>query len=148
MQDVASSDWLSDNFGVRIRYNALGDINANVIVNPQQAFGITNQVSSVAMHAGSTIAVTNPKIAKGIVYLPAVSSSQKWPNAVDQGVYNGGGVAEGAYVSISKVGLGKAAVIGDSSPVEDATPKYLREENGQTKKHMMVTKSRMMLYCL
>lgn len=134
MQDVASSDWLSDNFGVRIRYNALGDINANVIVNPQQAFGITNQVSSVAMHAGSTIAVTNPQIAKGIVYLPAVSSSQKWPNAVDQGVYNGGGVAEGAYVSISKVGLGKAAVIGDSSPVEDATPKYLREENGQTKK--------------
>ncbi|SYX83742.1 OB-fold tRNA/helicase-type nucleic acid binding-protein [Paenibacillus alvei] len=134
MQDVASSDWLSDNFGVRIRYNALGDINANVIVNPQQAFGITNQVSSVAMHAGSTIAVTNPQIAKGIVYLPAVSSSQKWPNAVDQGVYNGGGVAEGTYVSISKVGLGKAAVIGDSSPVEDATPKYLREENGQTKK--------------
>jgi len=134
MQDVASSDWLSDNFGVRIRYNALGDINANVIVDPQQAFGITNQVSSVAMHAGSTVAITNPQIAKGIVYLPAVSSSQKWPNAVDQGVYNGGGVAEGAYVSISKVGLGKAAVIGDSSPVEDATPKYLREENGQTKK--------------
>ena len=33
-----------------------------------------------------------------------------------------------------KVGAGKAAFIGDSSPVEDATPKYLREENGATKK--------------
>lgn len=134
MQDVANSDWLADNFGMRIRYNALGDINANIIVPPQQALDITNQVNSVAMHAGSTIAITNPQIAKGIVYVPALTSSQKWPNAVDQGVYNGGGVAEGAYVAIAKVGLGKAAVIGDSSPVEDATPKYLREENGQKKK--------------
>jgi hypothetical protein len=49
-------------------------------------------------------------------------------------VYNGGGRAEGAYAAIAKVGAGKAAFIGDSSPVEDATPKYLREENGATKK--------------
>ncbi|MGZ4031746.1 MAG: endonuclease, partial [Tumebacillaceae bacterium] len=53
--------------------------------------------------------------------------------AVDQGVYNGGGVAEGPFVAVSKVGGGKAGFIGDSSPVEDATPKYVREENGQTK---------------
>ena len=28
----------------------------------------------------------------------------------------------------------KSAFIGDSSPVEDATPKYVREDSGQTKK--------------
>ncbi|WP_416235612.1 chitinase N-terminal domain-containing protein [Paenibacillus sp. SGZ-1009] len=131
MQNVVSSDWLSDNFGVRFRYNALGDINANNIVAPNQAFGITEGVNSVAMHAGSTLAITDPSKAKGIVYLPQTKDA--WPNAVDQGVYNGGGVAEGPYVAVSKLGAGKAAFIGDSSPVEDATPKYLREENGAKK---------------
>lgn len=133
MKGVASSDWLADNFGIRIRYNALGHIRTNVIAPPEQSLGITNRVSIVTMHAGSTIAITNSRIAKGIVYVPALSKKRKWRHAVDQGIYNGGGVAEGAYVSISKVGLGKAAVIGDSSPVEDATPKYLREENGERK---------------
>ncbi len=131
MQDVVSSDWLSDNFGVRFRYNALGDINANNIVAPDQAFGITQGVSSFAMHAGSTLAITDPAKAKGIVYLPQTNAA--WPNAVDQGVYNGGGVAEGPYVAVSKLGAGKAAFIGDSSPVEDASPKYLREETGAKK---------------
>ncbi len=131
MKDVVSSDWLSDNFGVRFRYNALGDINANNIVAPDQAFGITQGVSSFAMHAGSTLAITDPSKAKGIVYLPQTKDA--WPNAVDQGVYNGGGVAEGPYVAVSKVGAGKAAFVGDSSPVEDATPKYLREETGAKK---------------
>ncbi len=131
MKDVVSSDWLSDNFGVRFRYNALGDINANNIVAPDQAFGITQGVSSVAMHAGSTLAITDPNKAKGIVYMP--QTKEAWPNAVDQGVYNGGGVAEGPYVAVSKLGGGKAAFIGDSSPVEDATPKYLREETGAKK---------------
>ncbi|GIN85977.1 hypothetical protein J6TS2_23630 [Heyndrickxia sporothermodurans] len=132
MQQVESSDWLADNFGVRFRYNALGDINANDIVSPEQSFGITQGVKSVAMHAGSTIAILNPEQAKGIVYLPKTNAA--WPNAVDKGVYNGGGKEEGAYVAISKVGKGKAAFIGDSSPVEDATPKYVREENGSKKK--------------
>lgn len=131
MKDVVSSDWLSDNFGVRFRYNALGDINANNIVAPDQAFGITEGVNSVAMHAGSTLAITDPTKAKGIVYLP--ETKEAWGNAVDQGVYNGGGVAEGPYVAVSKLGGGKAAFIGDSSPVEDATPKYLREETGAKK---------------
>ncbi|GGF98092.1 Gldg family protein [Paenibacillus aceti] len=131
MQGVVSSDWLADNFGVRFRYNALGDINANDIVAPNQAFGITQGVSKVAMHAGSTLAITDPNRAKGIVYLPQTNAA--WPNAVDQGVYNGGGKAEGPYVAVSKVGLGKAAFIGDSSPVEDASPKYLREETGTKK---------------
>ncbi|MDR0292793.1 MAG: hypothetical protein LBH95_01410 [Oscillospiraceae bacterium] len=134
MSGVVSSDWLSSNFGVRFRYNALGDISANVIVSPSQCFGITTNVSAVAMHAGSTLAITNPNVAKGIVYLPnSLTVNDKWPSAVDNGVYNNGGVAEGPYVAISKVGAGKAAFIGDSSPVEDATPKYRREETGTTK---------------
>ncbi|PNB77260.1 endonuclease, partial [Pseudomonas sp. FW305-BF6] len=92
---------------------------------------ITTGVSTVAMHAGSTLAVTNPNKAKGIVYLPTTTAA--WGSAVDQGVYNGGGRAEGPYAAVSKLGLGKAAFIGDSSPVEDATPKYLREETGTKK---------------
>lgn len=131
MQGVVSSDWLADNFGVRFRYNALGDITANQIVEPDQAFGITEGVDGVAMHAGSTLAITDPAKAKGIVYLP--QTNKAWGNAVDQGVYNGGGIAEGPYVAVAKVGSGKAAFIGDSSPVEDATPKYLREETGAKK---------------
>ncbi|WP_454190805.1 DUF5689 domain-containing protein [Paenibacillus sp. Marseille-Q7038] len=128
MQGVVSSDWLAENFGVRFRYNALGDVTANNIVAPSQSFGITEGVSTVAMHAGSTLAITDPTKAKGIVYLPKTNAA--WGNAVDQGVYNGGGIEEGPYVAVSKAGLGKAAFIGDSSPVEDATPKYVREENG------------------
>ncbi|WP_373428352.1 DUF5689 domain-containing protein [Paenibacillus sp. W4I10] len=131
MQNITSSDWLSDNFGVRFRYNALGDINANIVVPGDQAFGITEGVSGVAMHAGSTLAITDPEKAKGIVYLPKTNA--KWNNAVDQGVYNGGGIEEGPYVAVSKLGAGKAAFIGDSSPVEDASPKYLREETGTRK---------------
>lgn len=131
MQGVVSSDWLAEEFGVRFRYNALGDINANNIVAPAQAFGITSGVSAVAMHAGSTLAILDPARAKGIVYLPQTNAA--WGNAVDQGVYNGGGVAEGPYVAVAKKGAGKAAFIGDSSPVEDITPKYLREDTGARK---------------
>ncbi|WP_261808135.1 OmpL47-type beta-barrel domain-containing protein [Paenibacillus sp. N3.4] len=131
MQDVASSDWLAKQFGLRFRYNALGDIMANQIVPPNQTFGITTGVSTVAMHAGSTLAIIDPTKAKGIVYLP--KTNEAWANAVDQGVYNGGGIEEGPYVAISKSGAGKAAFIGDSSPVEDATPKYLREDTGAKK---------------
>ncbi|MEF2967721.1 endonuclease [Paenibacillus sp. M1] len=131
MQDVVSSDWLADHFGVRFRYNALGDITADRIVAPEQAFGITEGVSGVAMHAGSTLAIIDPTKAKGIVYVP--ETDEAWGSAVDQGVYNGGGIAEGPYVAVSKLGLGKAAFIGDSSPVEDASPKYLREETGTAK---------------
>lgn len=135
MKGVVGSDWLATNFGVRFRYNALGDLNATTIVPPSECFNITNDVSAVAMHAGSTVAILDPDIAKGIVYLPnGLTASDKWPHAVDEGVYNGGGVAEGAFVAIAKIGAGKAAFIGDSSAVEDASPKYHREENGSTKK--------------
>ncbi|MEH7115960.1 Ig domain protein group 2 domain protein [Neobacillus vireti] len=131
MQGVTGSDWLATNFGIRFRYNAIGDVTANDIAAASQAFGITSGVSTVAMHAGSTLAIMDPNKAKGIVYLPQTTSA--WGSAVDQGVYNGGGRAEGPFVAVSKLGLGKAAFIGDSSAVEDATPKYLREETGSKK---------------
>ncbi len=60
-----------ENFGVRFRYNALGDLNTSNIVSSKESFGITEGVKSVSMHAGSTLAITNPrKKAKGIVYTP------------------------------------------------------------------------------
>lgn len=134
MQNVESSDWLAETFGVRFRYNAVGDINATGIVPSEACFGITDGVESVAMHAGSTVAILNPEVAKGIVYLPDnLDSSDKWGSSVDQGVYTDGGEDEGAYVAIAKKGEGKAAFIGDSSAVEDATPKYKNEETGRTK---------------
>nr|WP_261306515.1 DUF6359 domain-containing protein [Paenibacillus andongensis] len=132
MQGVQSSDWLAQNFGVRFRYNALGDVdNLTDVVTPDQSFGITAGVNSVAMHAGSTLAILDPTKAKGLVYVP--TSVPAWANAVDSGIYSGGGRAEGPFAAVSKLGAGKAAFIGDSSPVEDATPKYLREDNGSKK---------------
>ncbi|ULG71885.1 DNA-binding protein [Macrococcus brunensis] len=134
MTGVTSSDWLNDNFGVRFRYNALNNIITTKVVPETESFGITKNIQSIAMHAGSTIAITKPDIAKGLVYLPdGLTTNDKWGPSVDQGVYFGGGEAEGPYVAISKVGLGKAAFVGDSSMVEDSTPKYKREDNGQSK---------------
>ncbi|MFC0233535.1 LPXTG cell wall anchor domain-containing protein [Vagococcus entomophilus] len=134
MQGVTSSDWLSSTFGVRFRYNALDNLENAGAQTLDNTFGILDGVTNVALHAGSTIAITNPEVAKGLVYLPSgLTSANKWSYAVDQGVYNGGGIAEGAYVAIAKKGLGKAAFIGDSSAVEDATPKYANEEAGTKK---------------
>ncbi|MBB6671910.1 DUF6359 domain-containing protein [Cohnella nanjingensis] len=132
MQGLQSSDWLGQNFGVRFRYNALGDVdNLTDVVKPDQSFGITAGVGSVAMHAGSTLAIMDPTKAKGLVYVP--TNVPAWANAVDSGIYSGGGRAEGPFAAVSKLGAGKAAFIGDSSPVEDATPKYLREDTGAKK---------------
>ncbi|MFC3040428.1 endonuclease [Virgibacillus xinjiangensis] len=135
MQGVESSDWLSDNFGIRFRYNAPGTVVADHVVDPAETFGITEGVSEVTMHAGSTLAITDPETAKGILYLPEnLDESDKWGPSVDEGIYHGGGVEEGPYAAISKLGEGKAAFIGDSSPVEDATPKYRNEETGKKKR--------------
>ncbi|ENH98137.1 endonuclease yhcR [Gracilibacillus halophilus YIM-C55.5] len=134
MQGVESSDWLSDEFGIRFRFNAPGTVTADQIVASTDAFGITEGVDEVAMHAGSTLAITNPDVAKGIVYLPEnLTVNDKWGPAVDEGIYHGGGEAEGPYAAIAKKEDGKAAFIGDSSPVEDATPKYQNEETGDSK---------------
>lgn len=135
MKDVVSSDWLNETFGVRFRYNGIDNISDNSKWILNDAFGILNGVNSVGLHAGSTVAITDPTRAKGLIYPPTgLTSANKWGPAVDQGVYNGGGLEEGAYVAISKKEKGKAAFIGDTSLVEDATPKYLRDENGKAKK--------------
>jgi hypothetical protein len=39
MEGVESSDWLSDHFGIRFRYNAPGNINANKVVSSSESFG-------------------------------------------------------------------------------------------------------------
>ena len=36
----------------------------------KNSFGITKGVQSVSMHAGSTLAITDPNKAKGIIYMP------------------------------------------------------------------------------
>ncbi|MBM7601110.1 DNA/RNA endonuclease YhcR with UshA esterase domain [Virgibacillus halotolerans] len=132
MQGVTSTDWLGENFGIRFRSNAIGDVTSGETVVPEdESFGVTKDVGVVEMHAGATLAILDPEHAKGLIYLP--ENPPKWGSAVDEGVYNGGGIDEGAFAAISKLGKGKAAFIGDSSPVEDATPKYLREENGTKK---------------
>lgn len=132
MENVTSTDWLGENFGIRFRYNALGDIESGqTVVAPSDSFGITEGVRTVEMHAGGTLAILDPTIAKGLVYVP--ENPPAWGPAVDQGVYNGGGIDEGPFAAIAKVGAGKAAFIGDSSPVEDSSPKYKREDNGSTK---------------
>lgn len=135
LQGVESSTWLSDEFGVEFRYNAIDHTIADQVVAPNDSFGITEGIDEVSIHAGSTLAITDPEIAKGIVYLPdgLTESANKWAHSVDQGVYAGGGVEEGPFVAIGKKGLGKSAFIGDSSPVEDATPKYRNEETGRAK---------------
>lgn len=132
MQDVTSSDFLCETFGVRFRYNALDDVVLST-KDEDNAFGLLDNVEKVNMHAGSTIMITNPEIAKGIIYPEKLSKHDKWSHAVDQGVYTNGFKDEGAFIAISKLGKGKAVFIGDSSIVEDSTPKYVREDNGQQK---------------
>ena len=136
LEGVKSSDWLAEEFGVRFRYNSIDNTEANVIVDPEESFGITESVDSLSLHAGSTLAIMDPDRAKGIAFLPEglTPEENKWGNAVDQGVYHGGGIDEGPYVAIGKKELGKSAFIGDSSPVEDATPKYRNEEHGGQKR--------------
>ncbi|WP_176463636.1 DNA-binding protein [Shouchella lehensis] len=136
MEGVTSSDWLSDEFGVRFRFNAIDNTAGDIIVPVEESFGITEGIQEVSIHAGSTMAIMNEDIAKGIVYLPdgLTEQANSWGPAVDQGVYFGGGIEEGPFVAIGKKGDGKSAFIGDSSPVEDSTPKYRNEEHGGVKR--------------
>lgn len=129
----ATSGWLSQNFGIRYRFNAIDCKNGvSGIKSSTDSEGITNGVSPILMAAGSTLAITDPNKAKGIVYFSSSDSPVKWSSAADTGLYFGG-EAEGPYVAISKPSAGKAAFIGDSSPIEDITPKYLREDTGKAK---------------
>ncbi|GKU27685.1 Ig-like domain-containing protein [Clostridium folliculivorans] len=129
----ATSGWLAQNFGIRYRFNAIDCKNGvSGVKASSYSEGITTGVSPILMAAGSTLAITDPNKAKGIVYFSSTDSPVKWSSAADTGLYFGG-ENEGPYVAISKPSAGKAAFIGDSSPIEDATPKYLREDTGKAK---------------
>ncbi len=127
----ANKGWLSGTFGIRFRFNGL-DCKSGVsgIKSASESEGITQGVEAILMAAGGTLAITDPDKAKGIVYLAETDAPVKWTHAPDSGIYFGG-EKEGAFVAISKPSLGKAAFIGDSSPIEDATPKYNREDGGK-----------------
>lgn len=126
--------WLANNFGIRFRFNSV-DYLAGVsdITAPVNAEGITQGVDPILMAAGATLAITDASKAKGLVYFAAGDNPTPWKHANDAGLYYGGR-DEGPYVAIAKSGLGKAAFIGDSSPIEDATPKYRRQDSGSVKK--------------
>ncbi len=127
------SGWLAQNFGIRFRFNAIDwHSGASGIEAASQVEGLTTGVGPVLMAGGATLAITDPNRAKGLVYFSASDSPSRWNHAVDSGLYFGG-EAEGPYVAIAKSGHGKAAFIGDSSPIEDASPKYKRQDNGNSK---------------
>lgn len=126
--------WLAQNFGIRFRFNAIDCKSGVSDVRPStETEGITQGVQPILMAGGATLAIVDGSKAKGLVYLSSTDNASKWSYAADQGLYFGGS-AEGPYVAISKPSSGKAAFIGDSSPVEDDTPKYLRQSDGTTKK--------------
>jgi hypothetical protein len=129
----ATAGWLAQNFGIRFRFNA-ADYTAGLsgIKSTTDTEGISQGVSRILMAAGSTLAITDASKAKGVVYFGTSDTPTKWASAVDSGLYFGG-EAEGPYVAISKPSAGKAAFIGDSSPIEDITPKYKRESDGSAK---------------
>lgn len=129
----ASAGWLVQNFGIRFRFNAIDWLpGASDIVSVSQGEGITSGVTPVLMAGGATLAIVDPSRAKGLVYFSSSDNPSSWGNAIDSGLYFGGS-AEGPYVAIAKSGAGKAAFIGDSSPIEDNSPKYRREDSGSTK---------------
>ncbi len=128
-----ANGWLAQEFGIRFRFNAIDwHSGASGIEPASQVEGLTTGVGPVLMAGGATLAITDPNKAKGLVYFSTSDSPSRWSHAVDSGLYFGG-TAEGPYVAIAKSGAGKAAFIGDSSPIEDASPKYKRQDNGNTK---------------
>lgn len=126
--------WLAQNFGIRFRFNSV-DYLAGVsdITAPVLSENITQNVQPILMAAGATLAITDASKAKGLVYFSSQDNPTAWQHANDSGLYYGGR-DEGPYVAIAKSGAGKAAFIGDSSPIEDATPKYRRQDSGSTKR--------------
>lgn len=126
--------WLVDHFGIRFRFNGVDfKQGASGIEAPENVEGLTEGVTPVLMAAGATLSIVDPTKAKGLVYFSEQDAPTAWRHAVDEGLYFGGR-EEGPYVAISKSGAGKAAFIGDSSPIEDQTPLYRRQDNGRVKK--------------
>ncbi|GMQ59984.1 hypothetical protein AN1V17_43840 [Vallitalea sediminicola] len=129
----ANTGWLAETFGLRFRFNAIDCLSGvSGIKSTTYSEGLTTGVSPILMAAGATLSIVDGSKAKGIVYFSSTDNPTAWSHSADTGLYFGG-ENEGAYVAISKPSLGKAAFIGDSSPIEDSTPKYLRESDGSTK---------------
>ena len=85
------------------------------------------------MHAGSTLAITDPNKAKGIIYMPEhLTHSQNGLTQLIK-IFTMGWHQRRTLCSHFKNRQSKAAFIGDSSLVEDRSPKYLREDNGKPK---------------
>lgn len=135
-QDAARG-WLAENFGLRFRFNAINWLSgASGIVPPDESEGLTEGVGPVLIAAGATLAIVDETKAKGIVYFSESDRPASWRNAVEgagKGLYFGG-QEEGPFVAISKPSKGKAAFIGDSSPIEDISPQYVREDSGGSKR--------------
>ncbi len=132
----AADGWLAKNFGIRFRFNAINCLaGASDIVPAAESEQITTGVQPILMAAGCTLAIVDPELAKGIIYLKNNDPASSWPKAVEgaRGGLYFGGRHEGPYVAISKPNKGKAAFIGDSSPIEDKSPKYREEIGGGTK---------------
>ncbi|GKU28567.1 Ig-like domain-containing protein [Clostridium folliculivorans] len=142
----ASKGWLAENFGLRFRFNA-GDSNplnsgqtGPTDIRPaSEAEGLTEGVvgEKMLMAAGATIAITDSSKAKGIIYFKDSDDLVPWSSGVEnshggKSIYFGG-QKEGAFVAISKPSKGRAAFIGDSSPIEDKTPKYKNATSGSSK---------------
>lgn len=132
----ATKGWLAENFGLRFRFNAVNcKDGVSDIVPPDEAERLTDGVAPLLMAAGATLAIVDPAKAKGLVYLRDSDNATSWPNAVEgrEGGFYFGGRNEGPYVAISKPSRGKAAFIGDSSPIEDKTARYRNEIHGGRK---------------
>ncbi|MBK1809106.1 cadherin-like beta sandwich domain-containing protein [Clostridium sp. YIM B02505] len=142
----ASKGWLSENFGLRFRFNA-GDSNplnsgqtGPTDIRPaSETEGLTEGVvgEKILVAAGATIAITDSNKAKGIIYFKDSDDLVPWSSGVEnshggKSIYFGG-QKEGAFVAISKPSKGRAAFIGDSSPIEDKTPKYKNATSGSSK---------------
>lgn len=141
----AAKGWLSETFGLRYRFNAVDSdpsykpsTGASDVRPASETDGITNGVSKeITMDAGSTIAITDPNKAKGIVYFKDSDKLQAWHSGVENS-HGGssmyfGGHKEGAVAAISKPDKGRAAFLSDSSPVEDSTAKYRSSYSGKIK---------------
>lgn len=129
--------WLAENFGLRFRFNAVDwKPGASSIMNPNRVEGLTEGAGPVLIAAGGSMSILDPTRAKGLVYFSDTDAVRSWPKAAE-GPTGGkyfGGIDEGPVVAISKAGAGKAAFIGDSSPIENKSAKYRREDSGQTKR--------------
>lgn len=129
----STKGWLAQTFGLRFRFNAINLTSGfSGIKSVKDSEGITQEVKPILMAAGSTLSIVDGSKAKGIVYLSSTDKPTKWGSSADKGLYFGG-EAEGPYVAISKPSRGKAAFIGDSSPIEDSSAKYMHEGTGKTK---------------